>query len=447
LGILVWQDVMLANFDYPLPDPGFRAALDGELAQLGADLGGRPSLAVVCGSSEVEQQAAMMGAGGGSDLAEHLAGRVAALELDAAWVPSAPSGGSLPFRPGTGVANYYGVGGYRRDLGDARRAGVRFAAECLAFANVGEESGPPQGPDWKRGVPRDHGSSWDFEDVRDHYLALLHDVDPAQLRASDPERYLERSRAVSGEVMAAVLGEWRRAGSPCGGALVLWLRDLLPGSGWGIVDHTGVPKAAFHHLRRACAPLAVWLVDEGLGGLAVHVANDGPRVEHLRLRVALYRDLEHVRDDVEEALELDPHGVAERDVEGMLGRFVDASQAYRFGPPGHDAVVATLERDGRVLSQAFAFPAGRPRGSESAERLGLRAQLARDGDAVVLAVTTRRLAYGVRVHAPGLVPDDDAFSVEPGGRREIALRGAVDAADVRLSALNLDGHVRAGWTT
>ena len=38
-------------------------------------------------------------------------------------------------------------------------------------------------------------------------------VDPAELRRADPERYLELSRSVSGEVMSEVFGEWRRAGS------------------------------------------------------------------------------------------------------------------------------------------------------------------------------------------------------------------------------------------
>ncbi len=50
------------------------------------------------------------------------------------------------------------------------------------------------------------------------------------------------------------IGEWRRAGSPSGGGLILWLRDLVPGAGWGVVDHRGRPKTAYHHLRRILAP-------------------------------------------------------------------------------------------------------------------------------------------------------------------------------------------------
>jgi beta-mannosidase len=458
LGILVWQDLMLANYDY---EP-VAAAIEAEVGDVAAGLAGRPSLAVVCGNSEVEQQVAMLGLDPSLGRGE-LFGRVVpeglrAAGLDAVYVPSAPSGGALPFRPATGIANYYGVGAYRRPLEDARHSGVRFAAECLAFANVPDDAlldahgMLPHDPAWKAGVPRDVGSGWDFDDVRDHYLAELFGVSPEDLRRSEPARYLELSRAVTGEVMAEVLGEWRRAGSPSGGGLVLWLRDVVPGAGWGLVDAGGEPKLALHHVRRASAPLAVWTTDEGLNGVAVHVANDGPAAVALRLRVALYGELEQRRAEAAEVLELPPRGTAERDVEAMLGHFVDASNAYRFGPPGHDAIVASLERGadgaGGLVSQAFRFPAGRPLHREAAARLGLtaRAEPASDGT-VTVVLATRMLAYGVRIHADGFRAGDDGFSIEPGGERRVRLHpvhAGAEPAGATVSALNLRGRIPLG---
>ena len=104
-----------------------------------------------------------------------------------------------------------------------------------------------------------------------------------------------------------MFGEWRRAGSPCGGGLVLWLRDLLPGAGWGLIDCRGRPKAAYHHLKRAFAPVAVWTVDENLGGVVAHVANDGPAPLSASLRVALYRDGELQVEKARVRVELTPH--------------------------------------------------------------------------------------------------------------------------------------------
>ncbi len=186
LGMLVWQDFMFANLDYPIADEAFRALVESEVAQVASRLAGRPSTVVFCGNSEVEQQVAMFGLepalGRGELFGELLPAALEAAGADAVYVPSAPCGGDLPFRPDRGVANYYGVGGYRRPLEDARRADVRFAAECLAFANVPSEDavdrlmgGRPgdvaiHHPAWKAGVPRDVGNGWDFDDVRDHYL-------------------------------------------------------------------------------------------------------------------------------------------------------------------------------------------------------------------------------------------------------------------------------------
>ncbi len=469
LGLLVWQDFMFANLDYPISDEGFRASVEREARAQLDELGGRPSLAVLCGNSEIEQQVAMLGLDptlGRSELfGELLPGLVAEAGTDALYVPSSPCGGELPFRPEHGIANYYGVGGYRRPLEDARRAEVRFAGECLAFSNVPNEAGVdallPEGPahmivghpKWKAGVPRDVDSEWDFEDVRDHYLELIFGVDPSELRRCDHERYLELSRAVTGEVMAEVFGEWRRAGSPCGGGLVLWLSDLVPGAGWGVIDHLGMPKPAYYHLQRALAPVAVWMIDEGLGGIHTHVANDRPTPLIANLRVTLYRDGQQPVERVSETLELAAHDTCTRDIEAMLGRFVDVSWAYRFGAPGHDVVAATLEREREsdapeVLSQAFRFPAGRPLCRHSAEELGLEGTVRRlDDRTLVLRLHSHRIAYGVRVHLPGLLPRDDALTLEPGVAREILLEPAADrlpdlAASGALTALNLDGRVR-----
>ncbi len=452
LGILVWQDLMFANLDYPFVDDAFRGLAEREAVQVVGRLAGRPSTAVMCGNSEIEQQVAMLGLdpvlGRDPFYAETLPAIAADAGADAVVVPSTPFGGDLPFRPDRGIANYYGVGGYRRPVSDARMAGVRFAGECLAFSNLPDDATVDQvDPMGSAGVPRDNGAAWDFADVRDHYLAELHGVDPAALRQDDPNRYLALSRAVTGEVMAEVFGEWRRQASTCGGGLVLWWRDVVPGAGWGLLDRDGRPKTAFHHLRRALAPIAVWMTDEGLGGIAVHVANDRPEPLSARLRIALYRDGEIPVGGIDVPIELPGHGSAERNIETLLGRFVDASWAYRFGPPAQDLVVASLETlDGdpaQPLSHAVRFPVGRPSSIETASALGLEADVVGEvEESMTVEIRARKLVYGVRFEAPGWVPEDDAFSIEPGHARRIRLRPTEVGTPFRggrLTAINLAG--------
>ena len=154
-----------------------------------------------------------------------------------------------------------------------------------------------------------------------------------------------------------------------------------------------------------------------------------------------------------------PHSQGEWNVETVIGHFVDAAWAYRFGPPAQDAIVVTLAQEdeegaresegANILSQAFRFPAGWPLERESPERLGLSAQAQQlpDGN-TQLVISSQRLVYGVEIHAPGFLPSDDGFSIEPGGKRVVTLRprdtddtGATSYDGGILTAPNLAGRI------
>lgn len=231
LGILVWQDFMFANMDYPADDETFAASVEKEARQQLARWQAHPCLALICGNSECEQQAAMWGAPREAWSQPLFDERLAALAReycpDVPYWPSSAHGGSFPHQNDVGTTSYYGVGAYLRPMEDARRSEVRFASECLAFGNMppastiarmpGGSSLRAHHPGWKARTPRDLGAGWDFEDVRDHYLQRLYGVDPAALRSTDHDRYLQLSRAVSAEVIEATISEWRRPASRCRG--------------------------------------------------------------------------------------------------------------------------------------------------------------------------------------------------------------------------------------
>ncbi|MEO8052974.1 MAG: glycoside hydrolase family 2 protein, partial [Acidobacteriota bacterium] len=465
LGLLVWQDMMFANMDYPFEDSGFwetvRAEAETELSRLAR----HPSFAILCGNSEIEQQAGMLGLdpmiGSGSFFGEELPGIASRCCPGVPYIPSAPCGGDLPFRTRNGVANYFGVGAYLRPLEDVRRAEVRFASECLAFANVPEPEmldkmalaapggSSPTHPAWKRAVPRDAGTGWDFEDVRDHYLKLLYSADPLALRCSDTARYWELSRMVSGEVMAEVFGEWRRPASPCGGGIILWSADLEPGAGWGILDSEGRPKAAYWFLKRALAPCTVWTTDEGLNGVDIHLANDRSAPLDAWLRVALYQAGERPVAESEFAVTIPQHRALTLGVEQILGRFVDAACAYRFGPSGHDVIAVSLHRERGDLpfAQSFRFPTGRTTQRIPISDLGMAAEcrVLSDGTIETL-LSSRRFAWGVRVSAPGFMPDDAYFGIEPGRKRRILLiplQSGEAPANLSVTAFNAEGRIPA----
>jgi beta-mannosidase len=437
-GILLWQDFMFANMNYPHEDPAFHASVGAEARQQLARLAARPCLAVLCGNSEGEQQAALWGAPRESWTPPLFHQQLAQIALeycpDVPYWPSSAHGGSFPHEGNTGTTSYYGVGAYLRPLEDARRAEVRFATECLAFANIPEErtiAKMPGGlsirchhPAWKARSPRDPGAGWDFDDVRDHYLTRLLKVDPLKLRYADHERYLALSRVVSGEVMASVLAEWRRGRSTCHGALIWFWRDLWCGAGWGIVDALGTPKAAYHYLRRAAQPIAISISDEGGNGLYLHIVNEPAATLKATVELQLYRAGEIGVGSASRALEIAGRQTLEIAAAALFDGFLDLSYAYRFGPPQHDMVVATLSADnGTVLSQAFHFVEGLSTAREADIGLSATAAACDGGEAnFTLKLTTRRFAQSIWIEADGFIADDAYFHLVPGGEKTVSLR-------------------------
>ncbi|WP_107989064.1 glycosyl hydrolase 2 galactose-binding domain-containing protein [Breoghania corrubedonensis] len=433
LGLMVWQDFQFANYDYPVKDEAFVALVEAEARQFLEATQACPSLAVICGGSEIYQQGAMLGLPEErwkGPLSETLlAGIAKNLRPDVPYVANSPCGGAQPFSPNEGIAHYYGVGAYLRPLEDARRANVRFAAECLAFSNVPQQRTldahlsvrPGHDPRWKARVPRDRGAGWDFEDVRDHYLTRLYGEDPAALRYGDPGRYLDLSRAVTGEVMEATFAEWRRAASSCGGALVWTFQDLLPGAGWGVVDATGEPKPAWYALKRAFRPVQIALTDEGTNGLAIHTINETADERNLILSIACLREGRTPVVSGRRELALAPRQSMEIAATDLFGAFFDTTYAYRFGPPSHDVTVARLSdpATGESVAEAFHFPLGFPH-AQTALELGVGVE-GNERDGWRMRLTADRFAQSVHVADENFRPDDDWFHLAPGTEKVILL--------------------------
>jgi beta-mannosidase len=466
-GVMVWQDLMFANMDYPGEDPQFQAEVAAEIASQLPRWAGRASLAVVCGNAEVSQQAAMWGAPrelwAPALFHQHLAGQVHEALPGVPYWPSSAWGGALPFQPDQGSSSYYGVGAYRRELADARRSGLRFATECLALAQIPTASGcarvrglaggqatPTHGPVWKAGVARDLGAGWDFEDVRDHYVQRLYGESVEALQRSQPERYLLLGQAAAVELITAAFSEWRRPGSSCQGALVWFLRDLRPGAGWGVLDEQGDPKAAFHALAGVCQPLHLGLTDEGLNGLAVHLVNDRPDAVRGVLTLRAYRHGELCVAQGEQAVTVPAHAGISLAVAELLDGFCDLSWAYRFGPAPADVLVAQLrDARGEVLAERVHFidpPVDAGAGPVLRVRdVGLTAQAARGPDGgMALTVSSRAAARCVYVEAAGWRADRHFAHLGPGASATLLLQpvaGQRQASAVHVGAINAGASV------
>ena len=437
LGIMVWQDFMFSNMDYPLTDPKFLASVVEEVNQFTRRTQLSPCLTVLCGNSDIEQQTAMLGLP--QELwrdhffAQNLPNLLISLRSDTIYCPSSPSGGDVPFQVDTSISHYYGVGAYMKPMSDARRSGVRFAAECLGFANIPEEStingflkdgeAPIHHPAWKSRVPRDGGAGWDFDDIRDHYTRELFSVDPTKLRYSDLTRYLALSRVSSGEVIARTIGEWRRVGTSCQGAIIWWLRDLWPGAGWGLIDANDTPKAAYYYCKRAMSPVALVITDEGLNGLEIHAINESSEDIHGVLNLHFYREDSVCTTHAKTQLLIPARDKINLKADAIIGHFIDTSYAYRFGPPKHHIVMANIQcqKNETTICEAFNFPLGLAFNQE--RDLGLRAiALHRPDGSWQLDLITVRFAQSIAVDVKGYLPSDNYFHLAPESSKQIILK-------------------------
>jgi beta-mannosidase len=166
-------------------------------------------------------------------------------------------------------------------------------------------------------------------------------------------------------------------------------------------------------------PVAVLITDEGVNGVAVHLVNERAEPLEGELALRLYGSGDARVDEAMLPISVAARGDTSINLAQHLGGFTDVSYAYRFGPPPVTLVHAQLTSpDGRVVGEAFHFPAGPLQPVR--DDLGLSARYEPGRGELVL--TTTRAAQHVHVQVDEHLPVDNDFHLAPGARRSLALQ-------------------------
>lgn len=435
-GLMVWEDVMLASLDPP-SEPAWLATVRDELTDRYAELQGRPHVAVLCGGTETLQQPTLMGllpADFVMPVLEEVFPDVARAMLPGVpIVTSSPSGGPTPISLRHGVAHYFGVGAYRRDLMDPLVAQVSFASEALAFSTPPERSAlsidfgsaaPIDDPRWNQGVPADRGADWTFADVTDHYVEHFFDRLPA-----DAHELLDLRRAAVAHATATTFSIWRSESTVTAGGIVLAHRDLTDGPGWGWLDRHGRPKAPALCAADVLRPRTLLAVDRGLDGLEITIADDtgGPLTGILTLEAFARGD----RPAVEAHIDLTGRIDRRISVDAALG-WRDLTWHWRFGDPQYRMLHAVWTDSAGASVADISWPLGPlarlvPDASTiepDDPQWGTAAHTVVDERLEVL-VTASQCALFVHLDSPGWEAINGWFHLAPGQRRTIKARRAV----------------------
>jgi beta-mannosidase len=283
-GILVWQDFPHACSYYP-DDEAAQEVVRAEAIANVKRLRNHPCLALWCGNNE--NQTMWEGAWGGKDKQpdrEHgerlyhqvLPDVLAEYDPGRAYIPTSPIG-TDPNHPELGC----NVGGYGDshfwDAWHGRGDWVHYSDSTARFSSEFGFASAPSLAAWEQAwiedtVPLDAPElRWHDKTKKgwDTYIGFI------KLHYHEPKwlwHLMYYSQLNQRDAMRHAVEHYRRS-EFCKGTLIWQLNDCWPVQSWSLIDSAGVPKAAFHELKRLYAPLLVSIKRDGATA-SVHVIND-----------------------------------------------------------------------------------------------------------------------------------------------------------------------------
>lgn len=302
-GVLVWQDFAFACSDYPDDDNQFIEEVRLEAEYQVRRLRNRASLALWCGSNEVQALHGIAfqsysGSGWGARLFDDIL--PVAVERHASgsiYWPGSPWGED----PSEGWMTVNGVrdgdrhawevwhghdvgagGGPFASIGEARHY-RRYENDRGKFISEFGIHASPELNTLKRWMPGsdvalrssavDAHNKDNPKDKHDPVLEIVTGL-PDNL-----DEYVEFTMASQAEGLKFGIEHYRRRQPQCSGTLVWQFNDPWPGITWSLVDVDLVPKAAYYRVRRTFSPLLASFRVEG-DRLELWLTNSGRQTDY-----------------------------------------------------------------------------------------------------------------------------------------------------------------------
>jgi beta-mannosidase len=294
LGLLIWQDFMFACAPYPESDATFNAEVASEAQYQVRRLRSHPCLALWCGNNEnqwIADQHRWNHPGEpvpGALFYNHtLPAAVAAQDGFTPYWLGSPYGGNDYNSQEDGDRHNWDVwhGLAPRRFGEPVRvdqspAGVsyrRYADDQGRFISEFGMHAAPMASTLRRVIPEDqlyhHSPSMDHhnkdnpKNKGDNLMLTVTGL------PRDLAEYVDFSMVAQAEGLKFGVEHFRRRMPHCSGTLVWQLNDCWPVLSWSVVDYYGVPKAGYHYLKRAYAPLLASFKERADGGVELWLTN------------------------------------------------------------------------------------------------------------------------------------------------------------------------------
>ncbi|WP_051792547.1 glycoside hydrolase family 2 protein [Amycolatopsis jejuensis] len=308
LGILIWHDFMFACIVYPSDDPVLLDEVAKEAEYQVKRLRNHPSMALWCGNNEVEllytaaYQHNEPGPWGHRFFHETLPAAVATHDPATPYWPGSPWGEGPAAVNGDGDGDRHAWEVWHGNLfapGESRFASLgesrhyrRYADDNAKFVSEFGIHAAPELSTLRRWLPADaltvHSTAFDHhnkDQPKDKHEAIL---DIVTGLPDTIEQYIAYTMVSQAEGLKFGVEHYRRRQPHCSGTLVWQFNDVWPGFSWSVLDHELAPKAAYHYLARAYAPVLASYRRNG-DQLELWITNNSRDPVTTRARITLSR--------------------------------------------------------------------------------------------------------------------------------------------------------------
>ncbi|MFO8009147.1 MAG: glycoside hydrolase family 2 protein [Candidatus Brocadiia bacterium] len=281
LGLMVWQDFMLACATYPEHLDEWRENVRQEAEQVVRRLRNHPCVVLWCGNNECQMLAGRLDAPPHEQVCEQMLPELCArLDPTRPYWPGSPYGEEDANSPGEGDQhNWSAWWGWQSPEAQRDYSG-RFISEYGLQAPPSLETVrryiPSSGHHVQSRVMEHHNRAGQGTERLYRHLSAMFRV-PAEF-----EDTVYLMQLTQGEAVKLGAEHWRSRKFRTAGALVWQLSDCWPAVSWAALDYMHRPKALHYYTRRFFSPVlpAIDLRDDQF---AVRIVNDRPSDFHGQL--------------------------------------------------------------------------------------------------------------------------------------------------------------------
>ncbi|MFZ5825457.1 MAG: glycoside hydrolase family 2 protein [Bacillota bacterium] len=419
LGLMVWQDFMWGCAQYPTRESYMESSRQEAEAQV-RRLRNHPSIVIWAGDNENDTGFHQTGHPLNRKILKEVAER---LDPTRPYHVSSPGGGFDPNGAEEGDRHNWWIW-----HGD-KLPYTSYAEDLTPFASEYGMQGVPDLETMRAGISEQH--LWPLNDVW-AYHTLVHDRLKDYMKAFgepfDIESYIELSQRTQAASDSFAMRHYRSRAPRCAGSLVWQLNDIWPAVSWSLIDVKRRPKLSYWASKRAYAPQAAFVRQDG-GDLVAFVMNDdhqqAGRKGLFRVQVVTFGGEVVWERTATATLPAAPGGVE---------LFRERMPALGYNVLRRCAVRAEFEAGSKILASHHWFPVDE-RDLELAP-VALEAEAHRQPDGHVhLALRAASFVQVVRIE--GGTPDDYGFDLWPDRPVTVQVNDAGKVLRIR--------HLTGGW--